>query len=148
VTYGHNSIWQFFTPGIKPPNIPCACTWREALNAPGARQITALRRLIDRHGYLQPSACPDTKNRVLAAEGVRSGQTVIYVPEARRLNSLSFLPRSQKEALTINVSRPEGDIILYNEEAPSSRKHTIAVPEEESDLLLELSAPGSIVELS
>lgn len=148
VTYGHNSIWQFFTPGIKPPNIPCACTWKEALNAPGAQQIKTLRRIIDQHGYLQPSACRNPENRVLAAEGVRSGQTVIYVPEARRLNALSFCPRSPEEALTIKVSRPEDDIILYHEEEPSSKKHTVVIPEGESDLLLELSLPGSIVELS
>lgn len=45
-TYGHHSIWQFWTPEHKPINGPIM-TWLEALDEPGSSQIIHGRRLME-----------------------------------------------------------------------------------------------------
>ncbi|HUR59061.1 MAG TPA: glycoside hydrolase family 140 protein [Opitutaceae bacterium] len=45
-TYGHHSIWQFYTKDRKPVNGPLM-PWRAALDEPGARQMQHGRRLLE-----------------------------------------------------------------------------------------------------
>ncbi|MBE0542527.1 MAG: DUF4038 domain-containing protein [Verrucomicrobia bacterium] len=45
-TYGHNSIWQMYAPPHK-PILEAKLTWREALEAPSAKQMGYLRRLME-----------------------------------------------------------------------------------------------------
>jgi hypothetical protein len=51
-TYGHNSIWQMYAPPRKPILSP-RLTWKEALDAPSARQMGFLRRLIESRPMLE-----------------------------------------------------------------------------------------------
>ncbi len=67
VTYGHHSIWQFWTPERDPINHPDRA-WQAALIRPGAEQVGRLRRLIESRPML--SRVPDQS---LLAEDTGSG---------------------------------------------------------------------------
>ncbi len=89
-TYGHNSIWQMYAPPRKPILDP-KLTWREALDAPSARQMGYLRRLIESRPMLD--RVPDQSMLVGGAgEGaehrraLRGGDyAMIYTPTRRAL---------------------------------------------------------------
>lgn len=66
-TYGHNSIWQMYAPPRK-PILSARLTWKEALDAPSARQMGYLRALIESRPFL--SHAPD---QALIASGVGEG---------------------------------------------------------------------------
>lgn len=51
-TYGHNSIMQFYRPGL-PPAYGAFTPWYEALQAPGYRQMKYLKRLMLAFPYLE-----------------------------------------------------------------------------------------------
>ncbi|PHN05730.1 glycoside hydrolase family 140 protein [Flavilitoribacter nigricans] len=55
-TYGHNSIWQMFTPG-RTPVIGAITPWYEALDHPGAFQMKHFRKLFEAYSVskLQPN---------------------------------------------------------------------------------------------
>ncbi|MBL9139453.1 MAG: DUF4038 domain-containing protein [Verrucomicrobiales bacterium] len=55
-TYGHNSIWQMYAPPRK-PILSARLTWKEALDAPSARQMGLLRSLMESRPFL--SQAPD-----------------------------------------------------------------------------------------
>lgn len=57
-TYGHHSVWQFWTPDRKPVNNPLV-TWQEAIKQPGAQQMQYGRALIESRPYL--TRIPDDK---------------------------------------------------------------------------------------
>lgn len=50
-TYGHNSVWQMWTPE-RAPILDPFLTWREALDQPGARQMIHARRLLEARPFL------------------------------------------------------------------------------------------------
>lgn len=56
VTYGHQSVWQFYEPGRTPVTFPDR-TWQEALDRPAASQVKHLRGLIESRHFL--SRVPD-----------------------------------------------------------------------------------------
>lgn len=63
--YGHNSIWQMYAPPRKPILSPRR-TWKEALDAPRARQMGYLRGLIESRPRMLESrawAAPQTTPR-------------------------------------------------------------------------------------
>lgn len=49
-TYGHNSIWQMWTPG-RAPIISAAVPWNESLDHPGAFQMGLVRKLFESRQY-------------------------------------------------------------------------------------------------
>ncbi len=58
VTYGHHSVWQFFSPREEPVNHPKIMTWTEAIDRPGAYQVGYLRSLVESRPML--NRVPDT----------------------------------------------------------------------------------------
>jgi hypothetical protein len=50
-TYGHHTIWQFFSPEREPINYP-AFDWRESICRPGAAQLIHLSNLVLSRPYL------------------------------------------------------------------------------------------------
>jgi hypothetical protein len=53
-TYGHNAIMQFYKSGEKdPPAYGAKIYWKEALNAPGAKQMKYLKELMLSKPYLE-----------------------------------------------------------------------------------------------
>lgn len=87
VTYGHNSIWQAYTPG-RTTMIDCNMTWLDALHRPGAGQLRYLRRLMLSRPYF--SRVPDqtivswaaksAADHVQATRDVEGGYAFIYIP--------------------------------------------------------------------
>ncbi|MEJ5022220.1 DUF4038 domain-containing protein [Ochrobactrum vermis] len=58
--FGNNPIWHFTGPGISTADR----TWQEALDSPGARSMTALKRLFDKLPW--PQLQPDSEGAILA----------------------------------------------------------------------------------
>jgi hypothetical protein len=87
VTYGHHSIWQFYTADRKPITYPDR-TWLEALDRPASRQMGYLRRLLLSRPYL--SRVPDQdllastpgegEKHVRAARDADGSYAFIYLP--------------------------------------------------------------------
>lgn len=50
-TYGHNSVWQMWTPD-RTPVLDAFLNWRDALEQPGARQMIHARRLLEARPFL------------------------------------------------------------------------------------------------
>jgi hypothetical protein len=50
-TYGHHSVWQFWTPGREPVNDPLM-PWTEAIEQPGAAQMQHARALVESRPFL------------------------------------------------------------------------------------------------
>ncbi len=95
-TYGHNSIWQMWTPEHKPAlwaNIP----WQESLDTPGAFQMGFLRRLFESQSYQE--LVPDQK---LVVDGPSSGGAKIRA--ARSSNgTFAFIYSPRGEPFTIDL---------------------------------------------
>lgn len=96
-TYGHHSVWQFYTPERQPINFPY-CTWQEALDRPGVSQLKHLRRLMLSRPYL--NRIPD-QNLIVSDVGERGqhiratraddgSYAMIYVPDPGRVFEINF----------------------------------------------------------
>ncbi len=57
-TYGHHSIWQFWTLQREPINFPMP-TWDEAIYAPGAAQLIHIKNLMLSRPYLNRIPSPE-----------------------------------------------------------------------------------------
>jgi hypothetical protein len=90
-TYGHHSVWQFYSDQFQPLNFPY-CTWQEALDRPGASQLIHLRRLMESRPYLvrvpdQSILASDPGQRgehVQATRGADGSYALVYIPNARQ----------------------------------------------------------------
>lgn len=90
-TYGHHSIWQMYDQGREPKTFPL-CTWKEALDRPGAAQMIHLRRLLESRPYL--NRVPDQSllltdpgaggQHIRATRADDGSYALVYVPDARR----------------------------------------------------------------
>jgi hypothetical protein len=111
-TYGHSSVWQMWQPGRKPilwPSVP----WREALDHPGAFQMSHVRRLFESRSFskLVPDQtlllnAPQTGGaKVRAARASDGSFVIVYSPfgepftmeksrlPAKRLKEIWYDPR-------------------------------------------------------
>ncbi|MCC7207827.1 MAG: glycoside hydrolase family 140 protein [Anaerolineae bacterium] len=96
-TYGHHSIWQFYTPERTPVNFP-QMPWREALDRPGASQLIHLKRLVLSRPYL--TRIPDQAmirladetrpRRVQATRDSEGRYAFVYVPAAGQTVEVSL----------------------------------------------------------
>jgi hypothetical protein len=98
-TYGHNSIWQMYAPPRKPILDP-RLTWREALDAPSARQMGYLRRLIESRPMLD--RVPD---QTLLAGGVGQGTEH---QRALRGGDYAMFYTPTRHALEVQLGRMSG----------------------------------------
>lgn len=123
-TYGHHSVWQFWTPERTPVNNPLL-VWTEALDQPGAAQMQHARALLESRPFLTripdddvlvagrvPTAMPGAGRYHFAATRDASGSyAMVYAPVGRpftvRMNKISgsrvtawwFNPRTGKATL-------------------------------------------------
>ncbi len=112
-TYGHNAVWQMWAPGREPilsPLLP----WREALDAPGARQMIHARRLFESRPFLAripddsllvphplaPHLVPGAgRARFAATRDAAGTYAMIYVPLGRPFAvNTAALPASRLRA--------------------------------------------------
>ena len=73
-TYGHHSVWQFWTPSREPVNNPLM-PWTDAIGQPGASQLQHARALLESRPFL---------TRVPADDVIVEGTVPTSVPGAGR----------------------------------------------------------------
>ena len=66
--YGHHSVWQMYSPGVRPPVNDPLVEWKEALQRPGAKQMQYGRWLMESRPFL--TRIPD--DSVIVADAIRS----------------------------------------------------------------------------
>ena len=95
-TYGHHSVWQMWTPGLKPINNPLM-PWTDALDQEGAVQMKFGRRLIESRPILTrvpddsvivtdrvPTAVPGAgRYRFAATRDSLGSYAMVYIPVGR-----------------------------------------------------------------
>jgi len=104
-TYGHHSIWQFWSPGRPPVNHPLL-PWREALHQPGALQMRHAKQLLLSRPFLTripddsvlipertPTSVPGAgRYRFVATRDTAGTYAMVYVPVGRpfrvRMNAI------------------------------------------------------------
>lgn len=96
-TYGHHSVWQFYTPERQPVNFP-QMPWREALDRPGVSQLIHLKRLMLSRPYL--TRMPDQglirladDTRPLHVQATRDSEgsyAFVYIPTAHQTVEVSL----------------------------------------------------------
>ncbi len=88
-TYGHHSVWQFYTLDRTPINFP-QCVWKQAIERPGAAQMRHLKTLLLSRPYL--TRIPD-QSLVVSNVGTRGAHiracrdseghyALVYIPQA------------------------------------------------------------------
>jgi Protein of unknown function (DUF4038)/Putative collagen-binding domain of a collagenase len=103
VTYGHHSVWQFWSPREEKVN-HADCYWQEAINRPGAYEVGWLRQLIESRP--QQNRIPDQEMTLDAREeksrqvvGTRSSDgsfAMIYLPYGKKIDILTKFMSSEK----------------------------------------------------
>jgi hypothetical protein len=94
-TYGHNCIWQMWTPQHEPAlwaNIP----WYDSLDAPGAFQMGFVRRLFEARPFQKLAPAPD-----MIVDGPNSGGAKIRAMLAKD-GSFAFVYSPRGEQFTID----------------------------------------------
>ena len=98
-TYGHHSVWQFFTPDRAPINRPLM-PWYEAINQPGAAQMVYGRLLIESRPILTripdnsiiitsdvPTSVPGAgAYQFVATRDIEGSYAMVYVPVGRKFS--------------------------------------------------------------
>jgi hypothetical protein len=96
-TYGHHSVWQMWSPGRNPVNLPLL-PWTEALHQPGAAQMRHGRALMESRPFLtrvpdDSLLVPDPvstsvpgagRYRFVATRDTGGTYAMVYVPAGRR----------------------------------------------------------------
>jgi hypothetical protein len=101
-TYGHNSIWQMYTPKRRPV-IWASVPWQGALDHPGAFQMGLLRRLFESRPYQKL-----VPNQSIILDGPQTGGGKIRAALASD-NSFVFVYSPRGERFTIDKSWLETD---------------------------------------
>ena len=122
-TYGHHSVWHFWSPGKGPINNPLL-PWSEAINQPGAAQMQHAKRLMLSRPFLTripddsvivpdhvPTSVPGAgRYRYVATRDEDGSYAMVYVPVGRKfkvrldkitgaqVNAWWFNPRNGKAA--------------------------------------------------
>jgi len=95
-TYGHHSVWQFYTPERTPVNSPLL-VWTDAITQPGAVQLQHARALLESRPFLSripdddlivPAAPPTSvpgagRYRFVATRDQAGSYAMIYAPVGR-----------------------------------------------------------------
>lgn len=99
VTYGHHSVWQFYTPERKPVNFP-EPFWIEALDRPGASQLIHLRRLMESRPFL--TRIPDQS--LLVSEPGEGAYHVQATRDANGSYAMIYIPTAD-QAVRVNMEK-------------------------------------------
>jgi hypothetical protein len=95
-TYGHHSIWQFYTVKRTPINFPLV-TWDIALDAPGANQMKHLRSLIESRPFLTRIPAPE-----LIPDPGGGGKRIVATRDVDRTYALMYCPASRPFAINLD----------------------------------------------
>jgi hypothetical protein len=155
VTYGHQSIWQFYSPERKPITFPDRI-WLEALDRPAACQVRYLRSLMESRPFLARipdqgllvSPAREGGKHVQATRDNEGSYALIYLPEplevkvnlgclaTQRLSCWWYDPRTG-EAIETGEIHGGG---IYNFKPPARGPDWVLVLD---DITKGYPAPGS-----
>ena len=123
-TYGHHSVWQFWTVDRKPINGPLM-PWFEAIDQPGARQMQYARWLLESRPFLNripddslivpgepPTSVPGAGvNRLSATRDDAGSYAMVYVPAGRAFCvQTGKLSGARLRAWWFNPARRQGTV--------------------------------------
>lgn len=147
-TYGHHSVWQFYSPGRAPINFP-QMTWQQALNRPGASQMKHLATLLYSRPYF--SRIPDPSliasengsgsSHVQACRDQNGSYAFVYVPQG---NQTVVIDTANLNAGTIRASWFDPRTGLSEEFGRLDKQHWLEFtsPDSRPDSVLILDADG------
>ena len=103
VTYGHHSVWQFWSPREEKVN-HADCYWTDAIDRPGAFQAGWLRRLIESRPQLNriPDQAmilekhADRSRQMVATRSSDGSFAMIYLPYGEKVEVLTNFAKSDK----------------------------------------------------
>jgi hypothetical protein len=103
VTYGHHSVWQFWSPREEKVN-HADCYWTDALNRPGAFQVGWLRYLIESRPQLNRipdqgmilDAKEDKGRQMVATRSSDGSFAMIYLPYGNKITVQTNFTKSEK----------------------------------------------------
>jgi hypothetical protein len=101
-TYGNHSVWQMFSLGKKPINGPLL-PWSEAINRPGAAQMTYVRALVESRPML--GRVPD---QGLVTDALEGADHVA----ATRGDGFAFYYSAMGRKFTVNLGRLAGTQVV------------------------------------
>jgi hypothetical protein len=130
-TYGHHSVWQFWTLQREPINFPMP-TWEEAILRPGATQLVHLKNLMLSRPYLSripdqemllseqeiPPVDPGERSHPLRAAHVRATRC------AEGTYAMVYLPRAE-QTVTVDLSRLAGNVKAWWYDPRDGRSHLV-----------------------
>lgn len=102
VTYGHHSIWQFWSARFEIVN-HADRFWTEAIDRPGAQQVVHLRRLMETKPYF--TRVPDQS--VLASDAGVRGSHMVVTRDSERRYAMIYVPNTQ--TVDVNMDAIAGD---------------------------------------
>jgi len=129
VTYGHHSVWQFYSPGEEKIN-HADRYWTEAVDRPGAFQVGYLKKLIESRSVT--GRIPDQsiitegqgeKEEYIASfRDVENKYCMLYLPVGKKISvNLSFLPAMQIRVWWFNPrTGKSGNPVVLKKEATMS----------------------------
>jgi hypothetical protein len=144
-TYGHHSVWQFYSSKRTPVNLPLV-TWDVAINEPGAIQMRHLLKLIESKPYLVRIPAPEMipnpgagGKRIVATRDTERTYALIYCPASRSFTvDLEGWPR---RTLRVRLFDPRtGETKDYGTLSPDAPKLTPPNVGENQDWVLILEA--------
>lgn len=103
-TYGHNSIYQMWTPNRK-PGLSAAIPWYEALDNPGAFQMGLVRKLFESRPFQKL-----IPNKSIIKDGPMSGSGKIRA-EVARDSSFAIIYSPRGENFTLDKRMISGTVI-------------------------------------
>lgn len=101
-TYGCHDIWQMYSPKHEPLNGP-HMYWYEAMDLPGANQMTYVRKLIESHPMLE--RIPD--QTLIKENDLTPAQRI----QATRGNDYAFIYTTQGLSFTVYLDKIKGEIL-------------------------------------
>ena len=98
-TYGCHDIWQFYSPEREAINGPHVF-WQQALELPGANQMTFVRRLMESHPLTDrvPDQSLVAENNLAASERIQATRGKDYI----------FIYSAAGKPFTVNLGKTEG----------------------------------------
>lgn len=141
-TYGHNAVWQVHTRDAQPPNIPTTGEWKEALSAPGARQMRPVRQLLEGAGYLEPLDLPVPpllENKWFVARSLKTKGTLAYLSDPINGAVLEHETREGGANAVMTILLPADGRQIHQSRLPA--RGTLSLPSTEEDLLLSFDKP-------
>ncbi|MFV0605893.1 MAG: glycoside hydrolase family 140 protein [Niabella sp.] len=145
-TYGENSVMQFHTPGDKDANYDVKLNWKEAINAPGAKQMQYLKKLMLAHSYFDrvpaQEIIVDNKqkryNYILATKSNSYAMAYTYTGRSFKVNTKKLRFKLQKaawfnpstgETTAINLVKIKGKVLFNPPGEPKNGNDWVLVLE-------------------